>query len=123
MARARGWTCNRQMAGVKCRTHNPPRTRKCRLCSKPRPKRVRPKHMAALQQDYAAFVAINGGKDECGICGRKPNGVRRLHRDHSHKTGKPRGVLCFRDNSALRSYMTVEWLRAALAYLERTEDG
>ena len=59
--------------------------------------------------------------ETCGICGRAPSG-RRLHRDHEHVgAGHRRGLLCFRCNSALRTYMTLDWLRAAVAYLERAE--
>jgi hypothetical protein len=71
---------------------------------------------------YEEFIALNGG-EHCGICGRRrKEGGRRLHRDHDHRSRKPRGLLCFRDNAALRYYMTVEWLRAAADYLERTSD-
>jgi len=77
--------------------------------------------MSALDLTYEQYVELNGGVEACGICGaeRKPGG-KRLHRDHDHRRAVPRGLLCFRDNSALRPYMTLEWLRAAVAYLERT---
>lgn len=118
----RVWTCQRVDGGQKCGHLNPRRKRKCERCGKAKPARKRPAHMVALDAPYEAFVAVNGG-EACGICGavQKPGG-RRLHRDHDHRTGKARGLLCFRDNAALRPYMTAEWLRAALAYLERTED-
>ena len=74
--------------------------------------------MAALDLPYEQYVEINGG-DHCGICGVKPEPGKRLHRDHDHRTGKPRGLLCYPDNAALRPYMTLEWLRAAVAYSER----
>jgi hypothetical protein len=74
--------------------------------------------MAALNQDYQAFVSLNGG-DFCAICKRKPSSRRRLDRDHCHATGKPRGLLCARCNRALPSWMTAPWLYAAAAYLER----
>lgn len=76
--------------------------------------------MRALEQDYAAFVALNGG-EFCAICRRKPSKVRRLDRDHDHKTGKPRGLLCARCNRSLPAWVTAEWLRDAADYLERTE--
>jgi hypothetical protein len=78
--------------------------------------------MAALALSYEDYVALNGG-EACGICGavRKPGG-NRLHRDHDHRTGRARGILCFPCNSALRPYMTLEWLRAAVAYVERAAD-
>jgi hypothetical protein len=64
-------------------------------------------------------VELNGS-ETCGICGDVGK-TRKLHRDHDHRTGKPRGLLCFRDNAALRPYMTLEWIEAAAAYLRRTE--
>ena len=79
--------------------------------------------MVALSLDYEGFVKLNGGVEACGICGaRRKKGGKRLHRDHDHRTGLPRGLLCFRDNTALRPYMTLPWLRAAVKYLERAEE-
>jgi len=49
---------------------------------------------------YNKLVKI-WGKEECWICGRKRK-TRRLHLDHSHKTGKVRGVLCMACNRGLR---------------------
>jgi hypothetical protein len=96
-----------------------PRAKKCQACEKPRPKKRRAKHMAALDLPYDAYVAVNGGLEECGICTAKA-GSRRLHRDHEHVgQGRPRGLLCFRCNAALRPYMTLEWVEAAAAYLRR----
>lgn len=111
------WTCQRVAGGVRCGHPNPNRKRNCEACGKPRPPRRRPAHLAALEQDYAAFVALNGG-EHCAICGRLPSATRRLDRDHCHDTGEPRGLLCARCNRALPSWVTADWLRAAAAYLE-----
>lgn len=112
------WTCQRQAAGVKCATRNPARLRKCGACGKPRPARRQPAHMAVLSEmTYEQAVELYG--ERCGVCGAGP-GTRRLHRDHEHKgSGIIRGLLCFRCNAALRSYMTVEWLEKVAAYLRR----
>lgn len=79
--------------------------------------------MAALDLTYEQYVEINGG-EHCGICGRQrgelPNPGRRLDRDHNHRSGKPRGLLCREDNRKLKHWMTLDWLLAAVAYLERT---
>jgi len=74
-----------------------------------------------LELDYAAYVTLNGG-ERCGICGTGPSARRRLDRDHCHKTagGRPRGLLCARCNRALPSWITVDWLNNAAAYLART---
>lgn len=113
------WACQRTTAGVKCRAKNPARKRKCQACGKLRPARKKPAHMTALDLTYEQYVELNGS-ERCGICGAAPK-AKRLHRDHGHRSGVPRGLLCFPCNSALRPYMTVEWLAAALEYLKRTE--
>lgn len=120
-ARARGWTCRRVTHNAVCGYRNPPRTRKCGACGKPRPPRRQPAHMRALDLPYEAYVQINGG-EFCGICGKSPKLGKRLQRDHEHRAdGTPRGLLCFQDNRRLGRHMTIEWMRAALAYLERAE--
>jgi hypothetical protein len=113
------WTCQRQTGGVTCKHVNPNRKQNCEACGKRKPPRKRPAHLVALEDhDYESFIERTGG-EFCSICGRKPNGVRKLHRDHDHRTGEPRGLLCFPCNSALRVYMTAEWLRQAADYLDR----
>jgi hypothetical protein len=109
------WTCQRQSGGVKCRTRNANRYRKCLVCDKRRPPRSRPKHMAALDASYEEFVVLNGG-EHCAICRRGP-ASKRLDRDHCHATGRPRGLLCSRCNRALPNWMTADWLETAAAYL------
>lgn len=119
MSRARPWICPRQVGGLKCGGINQPRARKCHTCGKPRPPRRRPKHLAALTRTYEEYVALNGG-EFCFICMRPPApGGRRLDRDHDHKSGEPRGLLCVRCNRALPSWVTPQWLRRAAYYLER----
>lgn len=55
----------------------------------------------------------------CEICGNPPK-QRALHRDHDHKTGKQRGLLCFTCNRfILGKYATAAKLRAAADYLDR----
>jgi hypothetical protein len=64
----------------------------------------------------AAHVATHGNR--CELCGNEPKS-RGLSEDHDHKTGAHRGWLCYRCNIILRPYVTLEWLRKAVAYLER----
>ena len=99
---------------------NTTRKRLCTACGKPRPRRKKPAHMSALEAPYAAWVALHG--ETCGICGRAPKEGRKLHRDHDHRSGRPRALLCFPCNAALRTYMDLAWMRAAVAYLERFEE-
>lgn len=76
--------------------------------------------MAALALPYEHYVEINGG-EFCGICGALPKSHKRLDRDHEHRgDGKARGLLCWACNRQLRTWATIEWLKAAAAYLERT---
>ncbi len=102
-----------------CLTVAKPRQRKCGACGRKLPVKRKPAHMNALELSYQDFIELNGGIEECGICGSPPK-TRRLHRDHDHRTGVPRGLLCFPCNAAIRPYMTLEWLRAALSYIERS---
>jgi hypothetical protein len=118
---SRYWRCRRVSAGEVCGTLNLATKKKCHLCGKLRPKRKQPAHRAVLSEmPYEAWVEAYG--EVCGICGKAPKAGRRLHRDHDHRSGRARGLLCFRCNTALRSYMTLEWMRAAVAYLERVEE-
>jgi hypothetical protein len=118
----RYWTCQRQKAGKKCGTRNLARKRLCGGCGKAKPARKRPAHMAALGLSYEDYVAINGGSEACGICGKPRSPTRRHARDHEHKgDGKPRGILCWKCNNALPDWMDARWLRLATYYLERAE--
>jgi hypothetical protein len=76
---------------------------------------------ALTDYDYAYYLALMGGVERCAICGRKPTANRKLDRDHDHKTGEPRGLLCVRCNRALPDWCGADWLRKAADYLELTE--
>lgn len=116
---ARVWTCQRVSGGVRCGHLNPRRKRKCEGCGKDAPKPSKPKHMAALELSYEHYIELNGG-EHCGICGRGPTEQRRLDRDHDHKTGEPRGLLCSWCNRRLDNRVDADWLRAAARYLTRS---
>ena len=70
--------------------------------------------LGVTDAEYAHRISEQGGG--CAICGGKPK-TRRLHVDHDHTTGQVRGLLCYRCNRALPTYVTVEWLLAAANYL------
>ena len=42
--------------------------------------------------------AQDGG---CTVCERRPSGAISLHVDHDHRTGRIRGLLCFRCSNAI----------------------
>lgn len=116
---SRYWRCRRVTGGVACGTLNLAVKKKCYGCGKPRPAKRQPAHRAVLgEMAYEEWVRMFGG-EVCGICGRQPSATRRLDRDHDHKTGKPRGLLCARCNRALPSWVDAQWLRRAAYYLER----
>lgn len=76
--------------------------------------------MVALEVTYEDYISLNGG-EHCGICLKPRSRTKRLDRDHDHKTGLPRGLLCSRCNRALPHWVTPEWLDAAAAYLRKAE--
>lgn len=70
------------------------------------------------------FNLIKKCKDKCEICKKdNKNGFgtqNRLNVDHDHKTGKVRGMLCNRCNTALGLlYDNIEILKAAIKYLKK----
>ena len=69
------------------------------------------------EKQYNAILKLQGGG--CAVCGRKAmRGGRKLHVDHSHRTGKIRGILCWHHNSGLRKFAdNPAWLKRAAEYL------
>jgi hypothetical protein len=108
---ARVWTC----AGCKARW---PRTKQRCTCGRKRPAARRAAHLKVLDElPYSWWTERYG--EVCGICGRPPKDEKKLHRDHDHRTGEPRGLLCFQCNRGLPNYVTAEWLDRARAYVGR----
>jgi hypothetical protein len=70
---------------------------------------------------YDRMLADQGGT--CALCPRLPSPKRRLDIDHDHKGMFVRGVLCHRCNRNLPTWVTVEWLENAIAYLEKGDPG
>jgi hypothetical protein len=119
----RTWTCQRVSGGLKCGFENSRRHTYCRACGKKRPASVgRPSKAKHIKGTYEEYIERQGG-EYCGSCGcGRPASGRRLHRDHCHKTGAPRALLCFRCNTALPNRVDAAWLRAASDYLKRYEE-
>lgn len=78
-----------------------------------------------LQQTYDEM--LDYFEHRCGCCGlpesqMQVTGPRKLAVDHCHKSGKVRGLLCFKCNQAIGSLGdTVEALERAIEYLEDSE--
>ncbi len=118
----RTWRCRRVKDGEKCGTLNLRRKQRCTTCGGPRPKPRQPAHRAILaEMPYEEWVARFG--ERCGICGAEPSASRRLDRDHDHRTGAARGLLCHLCNRALGNRIDAEWCRRAAAYLERASEA
>lgn len=73
------------------------------------------------KQQFDNWMQAQDGK--CGLCGMEPQGfggVRGLHIDHCHETGRARGLLCGDCNTAIGRFGDDPVrLRAAADYLER----
>ncbi len=70
-------------------------------------------------EEYDERLAAQGGV--CAICKQPPADPRgyRMHVDHSHETGRVRGILCGPCNQGIgRLGDSVERLRAAIDYLQ-----
>jgi hypothetical protein len=62
------------------------------------------------------LIAKHG--DKCSICGKpRSNFKKNLSVDHSHKSGRIRGLLCFRCNKFQLGRHTIESLNNLLYYL------
>lgn len=68
------------------------------------------------ENDYYELLDAQGGG--CAICGNTDE-RRKLSVDHSHVTGRVRGLLCLRCNSAVAHLGdTAEALRKVVSYLD-----
>jgi hypothetical protein len=62
---------------------------------------------------------LKSQKGTCALCHRTPSPNRKLALDHRHtEPMKIRGLLCYRCNTALKEWMTSEWLLKAAKYVE-----
>ena len=87
------------------------------------PRKQTPKRARALGIDdaeYERLLEAQGG--HCALCPNVPK-TRRLHVDHDHKTGRVRGLLCYRCNRALPTYLDSRWLYDAALYVDGFQRG
>lgn len=82
------------------------------------PKPTRAKQLGVSDAEYARLLAAQGG--HCALC---PNvqRTRKLHVDHDHRTDSVRGLLCFRDNKIISTWVTAAWADSLYRYLVRHE--
>lgn len=67
---------------------------------------------------YEQLLKDQDGK--CAICDKTPEEEgKALAIDHSHETGKIRGLLCFSCNAGVIRYSSPDLLRKAALYLEK----
>jgi len=108
-------------------------------CARKKPPRRRPKHEAALDNDYELFRDFNAkvhgpahgpdwDPDDCGCCGKKPSDHRKHDRDHGHRQsehsyGRMRGLACPGDSGCnmLMKGLTAERARLIANYMARAE--
>lgn len=92
------------------------------LAAKARYLLVWARHLAKLgwtEAEYRQVEQEQGGC--CAICGDKP--TERLCADHSHQSGKRRGLLCPSCNKALGFFRDdIRRLSLAIVYLRRFSD-
>lgn len=71
---------------------------------------------------YEEMIKVHDGK--CAICEAGFTSTRNRHIDHSHSTGKVRGLLCTRCNLALGQVEVKngQWLKKAVDYLQKSEE-
>jgi hypothetical protein len=81
----------------------------------------RSKELGIDDAEYARLLAAQGGT--CALCSNVPKRLKkdgtpyRLHVDHDHKTGRVRGLLCWKCNDALKTWVDESWLERAREYL------
>jgi hypothetical protein len=81
-------------------------------------KPTRAKALGVSHEEYLDTLAAQDG--HCALCPSRPR-TRSLHVDHDHRTGKIRGLLCYRCNRALPHYLDAAWLERAAGYVRRFE--
>jgi len=74
---------------------------KCKSCTKPKAQGYKLKSKYGITpEEYNSMFDNQGGK--CAIC--KQVSAETLHVDHCHATGKVRGLLCMKCNTAIGKF-------------------
>lgn len=100
-----------------CRKCKPTKSKEWNDSKKGRNYKLKYNFGITLEQYDQMFEQQNG---VCVICGKTNSNGRRLYVDHSHKTGKIRGLLCHKCNTGLSGFgENEEYLLQAALYLEK----
>jgi len=89
---------------------------------KPRPSGLRKywPHLTLKECELERQKLYDHQEGRCAICKRhETEFAKRLHVDHNHKTGRVRGLLCFRCNKFLVGRQTIESATKLLNYLSK----
>lgn len=81
-------------------------------------KPTRAKALGVSDAEYARMLEAQDG--HCALCENEPKS-RKLHVDHDHRTGKVRGLLCFRCNRFVPYWATSDWVLRLYGYLKNAE--
>lgn len=128
----KGWTCNHcgifKMPNLYHKNGKyPDGTQRhqcwCAECTKEANYKAKLKNgwLLLTKEQYNHLYNQQAGK--CAICGTHQKELKRtLHTDHSHETGKIRGLLCFKCNAVLGMMNdSPERLNKAIQYLNRAK--
>ncbi len=89
---------------------------KCEICRTSNAARKYVKRYGITIDEYDTLLRSQNGV--CAICSREPVDGQRLAVDHDHKTGKVRGLLCFKCNTGLGHLGdSLDTLKRAVDYL------
>lgn len=76
------------------------------------------KEIDAMREE---LIAKHG--DRCALCDKPRTAFKKnFALDHNHKSGKIRGLLCYRCNKFLVGRQTIESTKQILAYLEKYDE-
>lgn len=95
----------------------------CKVCQREAVRDSRNRKIGVSREEYLAV--LHGQHGACDICGKQErpvaNGIRGLHLDHDHKTGKRRGILCSNCNQVLGRFKDdVALFQRAIDYLNKS---
>lgn len=92
---------------------------------KPKPSGMRKywPHLTLKEAEAERQKLSDAQEQSCAICKKhESNFKKRLAVDHNHKTGKVRGLLCYRCNKFLVGRFTLTTIKPVITYLEKYDE-